>query len=334
MGHKNIPTTDTEAFSSFVQGRALFNSYLATGRGEELRQARDRFTAATVRDSDFDIARLYLAATQTELRESDAAIPNLGRLIERNRYLPEARIQLAYAHIKQYRDYAKAAEELDKAADAVRNAKKKDLVDLVEAYRVFFLAVRGGRGTRDPVEKKRYLLNAVSAGEQLLTRWRDQKKSSTEKLTIQFEVQNALGIAFMWLGESFPLESDSASRWNNAEANFRIALTLRPKSVRPLQNMGLLRMMQGDRQEGDPVKARDLYEEAKRFVLESLALNSFDQYPHFQMALLSVKTQDWPGATKFVEAGKKEKGTIPPDTWASIEQAIATQDPAKIRTFR
>src|SRR5271166_4197352 len=193
MGRKNLPTKDAEAFSSFVQGRALFKSYLGSGQGEHLQQARDLFATAAARDSEFDIARLYLAATQTELRDPDAAIPNLEMLIQRNRYLAEAHVQLAYAHIKRYRDidYVSAELELDKAADALEGGNREDLRDLVQAYRVFLLAVRGGRGTGEPAEKKRYLDDAVAAGQELLNRWRDQDRSPDEKLTIQFETENA-----------------------------------------------------------------------------------------------------------------------------------------------
>src|ERR1700675_914634 len=222
MRRKNLPTRDAEAFRSFVQGRALFNFYLGSGHGEELQRARDQFAKAAARDSEFDIARLYLAAVQTELREPDAAIPNLEKLIGRNRYLAEAHIQLAYAHIKRYRDvdYASAEKELEKAADAVRSGKRKDLVDLVEAYRVFLLAVRGGRGTGDLAERKRYLSDAVRAGQELLERSQDQKGTTDEKLTIQFEAENALGIAYMWLGELLPAEAESTSYWTKSEDHF------------------------------------------------------------------------------------------------------------------
>src|SRR5258707_511357 len=123
MERKNFPTRDADAFSNFVQGRALFQSYLGTGQGEELQKARDRFATAAARDSDFDVARLYLAVTQTELREPKEAIVNLQKLVEKKRYLAEAYVQLAYAHIKRYEDtgYAKAEEDLDEAVKAARN---------------------------------------------------------------------------------------------------------------------------------------------------------------------------------------------------------------------
>ncbi len=372
MGRKSSPTKDAEALSSFVQGRALFQSYLGTGHGEELRQARDRFATAAARDPEFDIAKLYLAATQTELREPDAAIPNLEDLVKRNRYLPEAHVQLAYAHIKRYRnaDYGTAAEELTKAVNAARTVKRSELIDLIEAYRVFLLAVRGGRGTDDVSQKKRYLGEAVTAGKELLKRAaaqdkvrveratdeasrkkhylrqavnaakkllkrpKDQDKAPNEKLAVQFEANNALGIAFLWLGELFPFEPDSASFWTQSEQYFRAALALRPNSVRALQNMGLLFMVQGDRLPNEPIKAGEFYEQGKDFVRQSLRLNPFDQYPHFQMALLSARTGAWSEAKQSLESGSKQKGAVPQEKWAAIEKAINTQDRSLVLGLR
>src|SRR5438093_336705 len=136
MDRRGFPTKDAEAFSSFVQGRALFQSYLGTGLGEELQEARDRFATAAARDSEFHIAKLYLAATQTELREPDAAIPNLEELVEKNHYVPEARVQLAYAHVKRYRDvdYVAAENELHKALEAARTGNREELVEFIESY--------------------------------------------------------------------------------------------------------------------------------------------------------------------------------------------------------
>src|ERR1700691_5008107 len=160
MGRKDFPTKNADAFSSFVQGRASFQAYLGTGQGDELTQARDQFAAAAVRDPGFDIAKLYLAVTQTELRDSDAAISALEELIEKKRYLPEAYVQLAYAHVKRYRDadYPAAEQELNKAARVSRESGRTDLINLIEAYRVFLFAVRGGRA-KDTLERKREYLN-------------------------------------------------------------------------------------------------------------------------------------------------------------------------------
>jgi tetratricopeptide (TPR) repeat protein len=333
MVRKDFPTKDADAFSNFVQGRAFFQSYLGSDQGEELSQARDRFAAAAARDPEFDIARLYLAVTQTELRDSEAAIPALEELIKRKSYLPEAHVQLAYTHIKRYKnaDYAAAEEELNKAVQASKSGKRNDLIDLIGAYRVFLLAVRGGRGTDTPEWKRQYLNEALKLGKELLQHTAAKEKAPEERVAVQFEVNNAMGIAFLWLGELFHSEPGSAMWWVQSENYLKAALALRSKSVRPLQNLGLLYMLRGDRMQDEPIKAQELYEQAKEFVGQSLKLNPFDQYPHFQMALLSVKTVDWPTAKASVEAGMKQKGSVWPEKWATIQEAIDAQDVSKVR---
>jgi hypothetical protein len=334
MDRRSLPTKDAEAFSSFVQGRALFQSYLGSGQGEDLLQARERFASAAARDAEFDIARLYLAVTQTELRDSDAAIPNLEELLHRNRYVPEAHVQLAYAHIKRYKDvdYAAADKELHDAIEAAKGGNREDLIDLIEAYRIFLLAVRGGRGKEEISRKRQYLEEAVGAGQKLLEQ-ADQERTSDKKLAIRFEARNAVGIALLWLGELFPSEPVSASWWKESEQYLLSALALRPNSVRVLQNMGLLRMLHGDRAQ-EPVEARGFYQEGKEFVLRSLALNSFDQYPHYQMSLLCARTEEWSTAKRFIEAGRNQKGAISPEKWARLEKAIDDRDRSRILTFR
>jgi tetratricopeptide (TPR) repeat protein len=336
MGRKDFPTKDADAFSSFVQGRAFFQAYLGTGQGDELTQARDRFAAAAVRDPEFDIAKLYLAVTQTELRDSDAAISALEELIKKKRYVPEAHVQLAYAHVKRYKDadYATAEQELDKAASVSKESGRTDLIDLIEAYRVFLLAVRGGRA-KDTLEKKReYLNKAVKLGGVLLRPSSSRSKIPDQRAAVQFEVDNAMGIAFLWLGELFHTEPDAPQWWDKAEEYLNAALALRPNSVRPLQNLGLLYMLRGDRTAGEPTRAKLFYAQAESYVERSLKLNPFDQYPYFQQALLALKTSQWSTAAKSVESGIKQKGAVSPEKWASVQEAIRAEDASKVRTLR
>lgn len=336
MVRKEFPTADADAFSNFVQGRALFQDYLGNGSGEELNQARDHFATAAARDPNFDIAKLYLAVTQTELRDTDAAIPALEELVQKKSYLPEAHVQLAYAHVKRYRDvdYAAAEEELRKATNSARSENRSDLIDLIGAYRVFLLAVRGGRGTESVVRKRHYLNEALELGNELLRHTEIAENVQEQRLAVQFEVNNAMGIAYLWLGELFQSDPDSAYRWVQAEKYFRVALALRPKSVRVLQNLGLLYMVRGDRAQSESTQARELYEQAKKFVADSLKLNPFDQYPHFQMALLSIRTGDWATASRSVEIGINEKGSVPLENWMSLITAIAHQNVSEVSEMR
>jgi hypothetical protein len=329
---KSFRTKDAEAFSSFVQGRALFQAYLDSGNGEELQQARDRFSIATARDPTFDIARLYLAVSETELREPDAAISNLQKLVKKKRYEPEAHVQLAYAHIKRYQDdsYKRAEAELDNAETAANSENRKDLIALIHGYRVFLLAVRGAYEGKDVEKKKRYLNDAINLGKGMLDRGANKIVPPDEQLALQFEANNAVGIAYMFLERLSPSKPYSDSNFEQSERHLRAALALRPNSVRALQNMARLRMFQADRLREEHKKYGEFYEAAKKLVQKSLDLNSFDQYPHYQMALLSARTEDWENAHKFVEAGRKQKGAVKTESWKAIEDAISHQDGAAL----
>lgn len=340
MAPKEFPTADADAFSNFVQGRALFQEYLGNGSGEELNQARDRFATAAARDPQFHIAILYLAVTQTELRDTAAAIPALEQLILNKSFLPEAHVQLAYAHIKLYTDddFAKADKELNEAAAAAKAERRNDLIDLIGAYRVFLFAARGGRGHESPDQKRKYLESAKTLGNQLLNRPVAAGDPSAETMAVQFEANNGMGIASLWFGELFPADPQAVNSWVESEGYLRAALALRPKSVRVLQNMGLLYMVRGDRSEKDPSKgadkAKELYGQAKDFVAQSLKLNPFDQYPHYQMALLSVKTGDWTTAATYVESGMKQKGAVGSAKWIKVKEAIRDKDASKVLGLR
>lgn len=334
MGGKDVPTRDAEAFSSFVQGRVLLDLYLQSGDGERLKQACDLFARASKRDANFHIARLYLGVSQTELRDSAAAISNLKELVEKQHYLPEAHLQLAYAYTKRYEgaDYVIAEHELQEAKAAAEKATRSDLLDLIEAYRIFLLAVRGGRGQDEPEQRKNYLQEAITGGQKILANLAAVDRSPDEKNAIEFEANNAMGIAFMWRGKQFPARQDPMADWTEAEKHFRRALAVRPKAVRALQNMGTLRMFQGDYLYGlrDEEAAKQLYEEAKGYFVQSLALNPFDQFPHYRMAVLSVKTDQWSDAQKFVDSGRTQKGAVKPAGWDAVQRAITTQDRSQL----
>jgi len=338
MGGKDLPTKDTEAFSSFVQGRVLLESYLESGLGERLKQACDLFARASKHDANFDLAILYLGVAQTELRDSANAILNLEKLVAKQRYLPEAHLQLAYAHTKRYEgaDYVTAQDELMKATEAAKKSGQADLLDLIEAYRLFVLAVRGGRGPEAADKRKAYLEDAIASGEKLLHKVTGEDKPRDEMTAIEFEANNAIGIAFMWMGEHFPTKQDPTPEWDQAEKYFQTALERRPNSVRALQNVGTLRMFQGDwlyaQNRSDEANRR--YEAAKTLVDRSLKLNNLDQYPHFQMALLLAKTGKGQEAQQYIDAGRRQKGAVKSDKWDALQGAIKTNDQAKIHGLR
>lgn len=333
MSPKSLPTKDPEALSNFVQGRLFFQAYLL-GQGKELPEARERFQAAASRDPEFYIAKLYLAVAQNEMRNSDAAILALKDLIDKKRFLPEARLQLAYAHMKRYKqaDYEIATAELESAKRDAKREKRKDLLNLIEAFGVFVLAVRGGRGSEPMGQRRAYLDTAIKNGQDLL---RESTKENLEiqiTTALQFEVHNAIGVAQLWLGRLFPQEEQSQDWWSKSEKSLDTASALRPNSVRPLQNLGLLFMLRGDRAGavGNHDEAVLLYQKAKTFVERSLQLNALDQYPFYQLAQLAIRLGDWDAASSFVEMGQQQSGAISAEKWKALTSAISDKDVSKI----
>ena len=345
-----FPTQDAEALSNFVQGRALLQAYLGTGLGDRLQKARDRFEIAAARDPNFDVASLYLAATQTELRRPEA-IPLLERLVAKKVFLPEALVQLAYAHIKSYTDegYAAAATELDNARRAAEDENRLGLVQQVDAYRVFLLAVRGGRSHEDPTTRQRYLREAVAVGQRILAETARSPKETAGQVVptgkaatvsdltdesqkaARFEVLNALGIAYMRLGQQFPGDQESETDWQRAEKFYKEALTLRPYSVRVMQNVGLLGMLRGDRMPEGSSAAQRFYRDALASIESSMKLNPFDQYPHSQAALLHARLGEWDAATNEIIEGKRQPGAVSDLYWKNIDEAVKAKDSKRVR---
>jgi len=95
--------------------------------------------------------------------------------------------------------------------------------------------------------------------------------------------------------------------------------------------MGQLRMFEGDYLLARSFKAEASakYEQAKSLVQQSIELNPFDQYPHFQMALLAARTGDWDDGKTAIDRGKKHRGAVSQPKWQAVEEAIRSTDSAK-----
>jgi tetratricopeptide (TPR) repeat protein len=143
------------------------------------------------------------------------------------------------------------------------------------------------------------------------------------------EVQNALGIAYMRQGQ---LAKDAASRdqlWRVAEDFYKRALRVNPNVVRVLQNQGSLRLLQGDAYSTtDDVAGRRWYEQARQLYLRTLEINPHDQFPHYRMAVVCAKLADWNCARQYLESGPQEPGSVRPELWERLKQAIDTENAA------
>jgi len=311
-------TRSPDALLSFVEGRDLLRRYFGSGRGDDLVRARSSFSDAEHNDPEFALATFYLAVAEDELRESDSAIARLESLTRKpTDFLPETYLRLAYAHIKKYRDadFFEAEAALEHALESAKARGRSDLIPSIEAYRTFLFSVMGGRlqqPSREP-----YIEKAIDSGTALLHDPSLAELSSGDRDQVLAEVHNALGISYMRKGQP-----------KLAEQHYAEALKLNPNSTRVLQNIGTLRLIEGDRffRNGEPVEAAERYRSAQELYARCLNLNARDQFPHYRMASLAARLGDWDRAAQFYASGRQESGAVGDENWERLHRAIQSRD--------
>jgi tetratricopeptide (TPR) repeat protein len=322
-----LPTSSPDALRNFVAGREQLRSYLTSGSGDRLHQARQSFSAAAASDPGFQLAIFYRSLVEVELREADAAILGFEALLKaRTEFRAEVLLQLAYAHIKRYQDedYFQAEGLLADARQAAQERGRSDLLVLADALKVFLYSVMGGQlSVKD--RRAYYLDEAVKLGQGLLE---NESRMASEA---RFEVFNGLGIAYTRKGQ-MAADSSRQDLWTTAETRFREALELRPTSVRAMQNMGLLKGMQAfqARSNAGVPEAQTLFKQAKDWYASSLELNPNDQYPHYRMAQLCALTDDWEGAERYFGSGRQQSGAVKEKEWSALQAAIHNRDASTI----
>ncbi|MBZ5590966.1 MAG: tetratricopeptide repeat protein [Acidobacteriia bacterium] len=295
-----------------------------------MKMARESFNEATKFDPRFQLAVFYRSVVASELRDADAAIQGFEELLKASTdFRAEVLLQLAYAHIKRYRDddYFKAEQFLTDGRRAAKDHGQKELVVMADALKVFLYSVMGGR-LSNRSSRLGYLEQAVRLGEGLLI---DQTEFENGIPTeARFEVLNGLGIAYTRKGEKMPASRQEF--WTTAEARLKEALDLRPTSVRAMQNMGLLQGMQGFEalHDGKSDQAGVFFQQARDRYRESLDLNPNDQYPHYRMSQLSAVAGDWEEARRYFASGQKQNGAVKPEEWSKLQAAIDRHDASGI----
>jgi tetratricopeptide (TPR) repeat protein len=312
------PTQSAEALLSFVEGRELLRNYFGSGRSDDLVRARTSFSDAEQVDPQFALATFYLAMVDNELRDADAAISRLETLIRRRvNFLPEAYLQLAYAHTKKYtdKDFFEAEAALNQAMELARAQGRGDLIPLIEAYRAFLFSVMGGRLQNGA--RQQYVEKAIELGTRLLEDRSLAALSAYDRDQVRLEIHNALGISYMRKGD-----------WALAHHHYSEALKISPNDTRVLQNIGTLLLTEGDRllRNGDPVEAAQRYRAAQELYRRSLDLNSHDQFPHYRMAGLAARLGEWDAAARFYASGIQEQGWVPEEDWKRLQRAIEFRD--------
>ena len=315
----------------FVQGSNALRAYFGTGRLEDLEQARGKFAEAENEDPAFALASFYVALADNELRDSDAAIDRLTALTSRPiEFLPQAYLQLAYAHTKKYEDrhYFEAGRALDEARKQAEARRKRDLLPLIEAYRVFLYAVMGGRLREG--DRSSYLDQAIALGHRLL---KDRAIARLpERNQILFEIHNALGVAYMRKGQlEEPFSAEQNRLWDQAREHYKAALEHNPAAARTLQNQGTLLMMEGDLYyERNFEEARQRYLRALALYESSLKLNFRDQFVHYRIAELNARLGDWDRASLFLHSGVDQPGSVSRVSWDRLYRAIQAENPSPL----
>jgi tetratricopeptide (TPR) repeat protein len=333
MNSSPLPTENPEALMAFVQGRNALQSYLGSGRSEDLERAREGFSAAHHDDPAFDLASFYLAVASTELRDSQTAIEILEPLTNRAiDFLPEALLHLAYAYTKTYESpaFLEAERALDKALQEASRRARPDLTVIIKAYQVFLYSVMAGRYD-DKSARPRYVQQAIQLGQHLLIDPVTRKTPARDQ--ILFELHNALGIAYWRKGENEPPFSDiQSASWTTAHTHFDKAMRIRPNATRALQNLGSLLIAEGDQfaANGQMQLAEQRYLAARKAYVDSLALNPVDQFPHYRVSWLAARLGDWQTAEQYFDSGRQQPGAVNAADWEKLKRAIDHRDPNEL----
>jgi hypothetical protein len=340
-----------DAQESFVLGERSLRAYLAGGNVRFLEDAVANFSLLGEKDRRYDDACFYLGVTKTQLRKVDESIPILEDLLRRKRdehrrsnadFEHKIGLQLAYAHIKRYTDegYDAAEKELARLKKIALNMNDLDLLVRTQSIQVFLYSVMSGRAK--PVEHRpAHARNALELGAELL-------KTPRSSLEVRFEALNALGITWMWVANG---QWESAAQWGEfcdpkisrddaqkcphtscvkAQSYYEQALDIVPNSVRVLQNLARLRLIQV--KHNFPTDRSVLLAEAKQFVLQSLEVNDQDQYPYSELAEIAIEEGDAKLALDSIGTGRNRPGAVKEEKWAELEQkanALAAREAAE-----
>jgi hypothetical protein len=310
------------AQQAFLLGERSLRAYLAGGNLRFLRDAETNFSALRPHDKAFTKAQFFLGITKSQLRESAESIEifqNLRSHVDRD-MANQISLQMAYAQIKKYNEegYAAAERELNQVQEAASTAKNEELLLQTKAVQVFLYSVLSGRSKNEKA-KPEYAVRAIKLGEEILAA---VSKSPESTRAHRFEALNALGIAWMRVGQyEWPGFDKRAVSWARAESFYNQALEIIPNSVRVLQNMAALRILEV---ELGSIRERDvLLKEAKQFCELSLEVSDQDRYPFYLLAKVSALQGKATAAREYISIGRTKPGAVTDKQWAEIEDLLA-----------
>jgi tetratricopeptide (TPR) repeat protein len=324
-----------DAEHNFILGEQSLRAYLAGGNVHFLEDAEASFDAISRGDQRYDAARFYLGVTKTQLRKTGESIPILKDLQKRKSgelgsspsdLGNKIALQLAYAHIKTYTDsgFAEAEAQLEELEKTAKEKGDKPLLTQSQAIQVFLYSVMAGNS--DQLERRPdFAGKSLLLGEELLN-------TAPFAPEVKFEALNAMGIAWMRIGEG-GWDNQSPNRavsWAKAQWYYDEALRVIPNSVRVLQNLCTLRMIQVTKDL--KLDVPPLLLEAKDYCLRSLAVNDQDQFPYLQLARIAAAQGDEKTAIDAARTGRTRPGVITEDKWKRVEEVAEYFARKTIRT--
>jgi tetratricopeptide (TPR) repeat protein len=236
-------------------------------------------------------------------------------------------LQLAYAQIKTYKQAGFDAAEADLFTAEMDASKAGDTELMLQAksIRVFLYAVLAGHATEE-LRKLEGAKNAIQLGNELL-----EQAPEGSRPAVRFEALNALGIAWMRVGEAhWEAIGDKATSWAKAQKYYDEALEIIPNSLRVLQNLAKLRLLQVEQLKDK--NARTLLEQAKEYCERSLDVSDQDMYPYYLLAQIEaklgylVKNEDerpyFMAAWEYVHIGRGRPGAVTEEQWAEVERTL------------
>ena len=309
---------------NFVLGERSLRAYFAGGNVRYLKEAESSFSEVKPGDKEFDGARFYLGVAKAQLRKTTESIEILEDLRaraakseRRNQAEFERQIglQLAYAHIKSYTEsgYLAAEAELERIEEAALRTGQGDALLQAQSMKAFLYSVLAGHG-EDEGARPGHATHAIELAERILSK---ASRSDEGAQALRFEALNALGIAWMRAGEGeWYGFDDRASCWARAQSYYDQALEIIPNSVRVLQNLALMRLLQCEAEVSADQEA--LLREAQEFCERSLGVSDQDQYPYYLLARIAVRQGKRSEALEYVRTGRTRPGAVKEESWMAV----------------
>jgi len=322
MFRRTVTSESHRAARNFLLGERSLRAYFAGGNVRFLQDAEANFAALDPEDQKFKDARFYLGVTKTELRktnESIAIFEDLQKDSDNKELSSQISLQLAYAHIKNYKedDYWAAKKELDKVTKNADELGSEELRLQAKALEAFLLSVLAGRSEKsDLPQRLHYASEAIDRAQSLLNDI-GADSDAVSKQALKFEALNALGIAWMRRGE-LGGDDERAQSWVRSRKYYDEALKIIPSSVRVLQNITQLLMLQADHNSIDG--ARVQLEEAKQYCERSLEVSDQDQFPFLLLARISNRLGDGKSALEYIRIGRLRPGAVKEESWIKEEK--------------